>query len=163
MTTAAPAPEDVLEKVNALGPPGTPVTTPEVAEEFDCTQRTIYNRLEALVDNDILKTKKVGANSRVWWRPVDGDIRRNGDASDRQDSVSSRDGKSPSFTADSEMAARIREFEWADTPLGSMDEWPPELRVAVDIMLGADEAIGIYWGEDLTLLYNDLARDVIGR
>jgi len=162
MTTAAPAPEDVLEKVDALGPPGTPVTTPEVAEEFDCTQRTIYNRLESLVDDGTLLTKKVGANSRVWWHPVDGKPLRNGDTSDRQDSVSSRDGKSPSLTADSEMAARIREFEWADTPLGSIDEWPPELRVAVDIMLGADEAIGIYWGEDLTLLYNDLARDVIG-
>jgi len=163
MTTAAPAPEDVLEKVDALGPPGTPVTTPEVAEEFDCTQRTIYNRLESLVDDGTLLTKKVGANSRVWWHPVDGKPLRNGDTSDRQDSVSSRDGKSPSLTADSEMAARINEFEWADTPLGSMDEWPPELRVAVDIMFGADEAIGIYWGEDLTLLYNDLARDVIGR
>jgi len=163
MTTAAPAPEDVLKKVDALGPPGTPVTTPEVAEEFDCTQRTIYNRLESLVDDGTLLTKKVGANSRVWWHPVDGKPLRNGDTSDRQDSVSSRDGKSPSLTADSEMAARINEFEWADTPLGSMDEWPPELRVAVDIMLGADEAIGIYWGEDLTLLYNDLARDVIGK
>ena len=69
MTSAAPSAADVLEKVNALGPPGTPVTTPDVAEGFDCTQRTIYNRLDSLVDDDVLKTKKVGANSRVWWRP----------------------------------------------------------------------------------------------
>ncbi|WP_164974815.1 GAF domain-containing protein [Halegenticoccus tardaugens] len=70
MTTAAPAQKDVLEKVDDLGSPGTPVTTPEVAEGFDCTQRTIYNRLEALVGDGILETKKVGANSRVWWRPI---------------------------------------------------------------------------------------------
>jgi PAS domain S-box-containing protein len=71
MTTAAPAPNDVLEKVDTLGPPGTPVTTPEVADGFDCTQRTIYNRLETLVEEGTLLTKKVGANSRVWWRPVE--------------------------------------------------------------------------------------------
>ena len=162
MTTAAPAPEDVLEKVDALGPPGTPVTTPEVAEGFDCTQRTIYNRLEALVDDDILKTKKVGANSRVWWRPVDGDVRRNGSASDRRDPVTLRDGQTLSVPSDSEMAERIREFEWAETPIGPIDEWPTELQVAVEVMLGASTPIGIYWGEDLTLLYNDPARDVIG-
>ncbi|KZN23655.1 hypothetical protein A4G99_12275 [Haladaptatus sp. R4] len=44
-----------------------------------------------------------------------------------------------------------------------MAEWPTELRVAVDLMLGADEAIGIYWGEDLVLLYNDAAREQIGK
>ncbi|WP_433629495.1 bacterio-opsin activator domain-containing protein [Halomicrococcus sp. NG-SE-24] len=82
MTTAAPAPTDVLEKVDALGPLGTPVTTPEVAEGFDCTQRTIYNRLESLVDDDVLKTKKVGANSRVWWRPPR--VRANGDGRDHR-------------------------------------------------------------------------------
>jgi PAS domain S-box-containing protein len=162
MTTAAPSTADVLEKVDTLGPPGTPVTTPEVAEEFDCTQRTIYNRLDALVEEGAIETKKVGANSRVWWRPVDGDLRRNGGASDHRDPVSLRDGQTPSFCSDSEMAEHIREFDWAETPLGPMTEWPPELRVAIDIMLGADEALGIYWGEDLTLLYNDAWRELIG-
>ena len=70
MTTAVPTAEDVLERVEDLGPPGTPVTTPEVAERFDCTKRTIYNRLNSLVEDSVLETKKVGANSRVWWRPV---------------------------------------------------------------------------------------------
>ncbi|WP_435349269.1 GAF domain-containing protein [Haloarchaeobius sp. HRN-SO-5] len=162
MTTATPTPEDVLERVDALGPPGTPVTTPEVAEGFDCTQRTIYNRLDSLVDDTDVRTKKVGANSRVWWRPVDGDDRRNGGASDRRDPVLLRDGQAPSVPADSDMAERIREFEWAETPIGPMDEWPIELQVAVEVMLGARKPVGIYWGEDLTLLYNDPARDVIG-
>ncbi|WP_255153124.1 bacterio-opsin activator domain-containing protein [Halorarius halobius] len=162
MTSAAPSTADVLETVDALGPPGTPVTTPEVAEGFDCTQRTIYNRLEALVEEGPLLTKKVGANSRVWWRPVDAALRRNGGPSAPGVPVSLRDGQSPPYTADGEMAERIREFDWTETPLGPIEEWPAELRTAVDIMLGADEAIGIYWGDDLTLLYNDLAGDVIG-
>ncbi|MFC5369044.1 GAF domain-containing protein [Salinirubrum litoreum] len=162
MTSAAPSAVDVLETVDALGPPGTPVTTPEVAEGFDCTQRTIYNRLDTLVAEGPLRTKKVGANSRVWWRPVDAARHRNGGASGQRRPVTLRDGGASPLDADSEMAERIREFEWGDTPLGPMDDWPAELRVAVDIMLGAERAIGIYWGEDLTLLYNDLARDVIG-
>lgn len=60
MTPAAPAPDDVLGKVDVLGPPGTPVTTPEVTEGFDCIRRPISNRLDALVDDDVLKTTKPG-------------------------------------------------------------------------------------------------------
>ena len=156
MTTTGPAPNDVLETVDTLGPLGTPVTTPEVAEGFDCTQRTIYNRLERLVGDSVLKTKKVGANSRVWWRPVDGD------AFDERVPLASRERQAPSFLADGEMAERIREFEWAETPLGPMSEWPLELRVAVDLMLGASEAIGICWGKHCILLYNDAWREFIG-
>jgi len=70
----APTRDDVLETVDALGPPGTPVTTPEVAEGFDCTKRTIYNRLDSLAEDGVLQTKKVGANSRVWWRPASTDV-----------------------------------------------------------------------------------------
>jgi len=83
MTSAAPVPADVVERVDALGPPGTPVTTPEVAEGFDCTQRTIYNRLQSLVEDGVLQTKKVGANSRVWWRPVATEPEQRGTTWDR--------------------------------------------------------------------------------
>jgi GAF domain-containing protein/DNA-binding CsgD family transcriptional regulator/DNA-binding Lrp family transcriptional regulator len=162
MTTASPTPKDVLEKVDAFGPPSTPVTTPEIAEEFDCTQRTIYNRLDSLVDDGILQTKKVGANSRVWWHPLDRVIQHSGGVLDRRTPVSLRDGRAPSFLSDSEMAERIRDFEWAETSLGPIDEWPPAFRTAVDIMLGANEAIGIYWGDDLVLLYNDAWQELIG-
>ena len=60
------SPARVLEVVDTLGPPGTPLTTPEVAAEFDCTDRTVYNKLEALVAEGPLKTKKVGARGRLW-------------------------------------------------------------------------------------------------
>lgn len=71
MSTVAPSPAAVLEAVDILAPPGTPLTTPEVADEFDCTARTIYNKLQRLVDEDALETKKVGARGRVWWRPAE--------------------------------------------------------------------------------------------
>jgi hypothetical protein len=69
MSSTAPSPATVLEAVDALAPTGAPVTTTEVAAKFDCTARTIYNKLELLVDEGALETKKVGARGRVWWRP----------------------------------------------------------------------------------------------
>ncbi|WP_458209877.1 GAF domain-containing protein [Haladaptatus sp. NG-SE-30] len=73
MSSFAPSPDAVLAELDGLGPPGTPVTTPEVAEHFDCTNRTIYNRLETLVEDGVIETKKVGARGRVWWQPVGDD------------------------------------------------------------------------------------------
>jgi HTH-type transcriptional regulator, bacterioopsin transcriptional activator and related proteins len=69
MSSSVPSPATVLDVFDTLGPPGTPLTTTEVADEFDCTDRTIYNKLDALVDEGVLETKKVGARGRVWWRP----------------------------------------------------------------------------------------------
>jgi len=52
-----------------------PRTTSEIANELDLGRRSTYDRLERLVDQDRLQTKKVGANARVWWRPpTDDDI-----------------------------------------------------------------------------------------
>ncbi|MGM0605261.1 MAG: PAS domain S-box protein [Halobacteriota archaeon] len=48
---------------------GDPLTTTEVANSLDVGRRSTYERLEKLVEHDRLKTKKVGANARVWWRP----------------------------------------------------------------------------------------------
>jgi signal transduction histidine kinase len=60
------------------------------------------------------------------------------------------------------MAERIRKFEWGKTPLGPIEDWPFELGSAVNIMLGAAEAISIYWGPNHILLYNDAWREFIG-
>lgn len=46
---------------------GEPRTTPEVADRLDLGRRSTYARLERLVERDLLETKKVGANARVWW------------------------------------------------------------------------------------------------
>ncbi|PSP83804.1 PAS sensor protein [Halobacteriales archaeon QS_6_64_34] len=49
--------------------PVAPWTTSEIASELDLGRRSTYDRLERLVEQDRLRTKKVGANGRVWWRP----------------------------------------------------------------------------------------------
>jgi PAS domain S-box-containing protein len=60
----------VLQETLALfGGSGTPLTTNDVADQLPIGRRSTYERLDRLVESDRLKTKKVGANGRVWWRP----------------------------------------------------------------------------------------------
>jgi PAS domain S-box-containing protein len=47
-----------------------PLTTSEVAERIEPGRRSTYERLQRLVEQDRLETKKVGASARVWWRPA---------------------------------------------------------------------------------------------
>lgn len=53
------------------------------------------------------------------------------------------------------MAPHLQGADWAGTPLGHPDTWPQSLRSAASICLGAKYPIAIYWGEELTLLYNE--------
>lgn len=63
---------------------------------------------------------------------------------------------SMSFLAgNSEMARRIREYDWADHQFGAPDSWPQSLRSALGICLHSLFPTAIYWGPDLRLLYND--------
>ena len=61
-----------------------------------------------------------------------------------------------------EMGGRIRAFDWAATPLGAPDAWPQSLKTAVRIMLTSRQPIWIGWGPDLTYLYNDAYKSIIG-
>ncbi|HEX8401889.1 MAG TPA: PAS domain S-box protein [Allosphingosinicella sp.] len=54
-----------------------------------------------------------------------------------------------------EMGARIRDHDWASTPLGSPRTWPQALRSALAICLGSPIVSALHWGPDLILLYND--------
>jgi len=61
-----------------------------------------------------------------------------------------------SFLAgNSEMARRIREFDWANHPFGPAEGWPQSLRSALSICLHSAFPTAIYWGSELRLLYND--------
>src|SRR5690348_5237631 len=61
-----------------------------------------------------------------------------------------------------EMAALVRAHDWAATPLGPVDSWPPSLACAVDLCLDGAFATFVWWGSDLVQLYNDAARALLG-
>jgi PAS domain S-box-containing protein len=59
------------------------------------------------------------------------------------------------FPGDSEMAGRMRAFDWSVTALGPPAEWPEHLRVALRLCLTSRFPILVWWGPDFTVLYND--------
>jgi hypothetical protein len=61
-----------------------------------------------------------------------------------------------------ELGALIRAFDWTTTPLGDPGAWPQSLKTAVRIMLTSRQPIWLGWGPDLTYLYNDPYKSIIG-
>ncbi|MGH2707517.1 MAG: GAF domain-containing sensor histidine kinase, partial [Actinomycetota bacterium] len=66
------------------------------------------------------------------------------------------------FPGDSEMAGRMRGFDWAATPVGPEKSWPQSLRIAVGIMLNSRYPMFIWWGRELVNLYNDAYMPMLG-
>src|SRR5579872_6332441 len=62
----------------------------------------------------------------------------------------------------SELAKLMRAFDWANTPIGAPETWPKSLKTAVGIMLTSSQPIWIGWGRELTKLYNDPYKSIIG-
>jgi PAS domain S-box-containing protein len=61
-----------------------------------------------------------------------------------------------------ELGALMREYPWETTPLGPPSSWPQSLKLAVRIMLTSRQPIWIGWGQELTYLYNDPYKSIIG-
>ena len=57
--------------------------------------------------------------------------------------------------AQSEMAQRVRNFDWASTPLGPIESWPQSLLIAVSICLNSRFPMFVWWGPKLINIYND--------
>jgi len=64
------------------------------------------------------------------------------------------------------MRALVRHHDWAATALGDVASWPPELRVAVDLMLDARHPALVGWGTPaspaMPVLFNDAYARLLG-
>lgn len=63
---------------------------------------------------------------------------------------------------DGPMARATHDFDWSTTPLGPIADWPVSLVSAVRIMLGQRHAACMFWGPELTMLYNDAYVPALG-
>jgi PAS domain S-box-containing protein len=54
-----------------------------------------------------------------------------------------------------EMGKRIGAFNWSQSPLGSIGNWPQSLKTSVSLILNTTHPMWIGWGRDVTFLYND--------
>ena len=59
------------------------------------------------------------------------------------------------FPGDSQMARRMRSFDWSLTELGPPETWPQNLKTCVRIILTSRQPMFVWWGERLINLYND--------
>lgn len=66
------------------------------------------------------------------------------------------------FSGGGETGALMRQIDWSHTPLGPPQKWSQTLRTLVPVMLASRFPMRIMWGQDLTLLYNDDYRSVLG-
>ena len=61
-----------------------------------------------------------------------------------------------------EMVERIRAHDWSLTSLGSVESWPPRLKLAVEITLANPLVATLVCGPDHLLIYNDAAAALYG-
>jgi PAS domain S-box-containing protein len=67
------------------------------------------------------------------------------------------------FAGDSEMAERIRAFDWQNTPLGPIESWSPALRMMTSILLANRFPMLLWWGPDFHQIYNDPYSPIPGK
>src|SRR5688500_2618815 len=66
------------------------------------------------------------------------------------------------FAGPGEMRVLCRSLDWAQTPLGPVEDWPRALRTTVDILLACRNPMFLWWGPELVQLYNDAYRPSLG-
>ncbi len=66
------------------------------------------------------------------------------------------------FAGAGEMAARLRGFDWASSPLGPPRSWPQSLRTALTILSASAQPTALAWGPDYRLFYNDAYAPILG-
>jgi PAS domain S-box-containing protein len=66
------------------------------------------------------------------------------------------------LTSGGEMGKLIRVLDWSRTPVGPLELWPQSLKTAVNILLNSRHPMFIWWGRELTNIYNDAYMPMLG-
>lgn len=66
------------------------------------------------------------------------------------------------LTGGGEMSERIRRFDWTKTTLGAIENWQQSLITAVNLILNSRFSMFVWWGEELTYIYNDAYLPTLG-
>jgi two-component sensor histidine kinase len=61
-----------------------------------------------------------------------------------------------------EMGAAVAAFDWSQTELGPIANWPASLKVSTSLILNSRFPQALVWGSSLITLYNDAFRPILG-
>jgi hypothetical protein len=61
----------------------------------------------------------------------------------------------------SEHVKFARKVDWANTPLGPMESWSVQFRELVNLLMRNPHPASLFWGEDLTMLYNEAYKNEV--
>ncbi|WP_312169484.1 PAS domain-containing protein [Stutzerimonas kunmingensis] len=64
--------------------------------------------------------------------------------------------------AGGELGALIRRFDWSQTTLGPLAEWPSNLKTVTAMLLLSPTPIALLWGERGIMIYNDAYSELAG-
>ena len=62
----------------------------------------------------------------------------------------------------SDMAERVIQHDWANTPLGPLEQWPDVLKTTVALCFASSFPQAIVWGPQLITIYNDAFIPILG-
>ncbi|HEY4556060.1 MAG TPA: PAS domain S-box protein, partial [Lysobacter sp.] len=65
--------------------------------------------------------------------------------------------------AHAETVGLLARTDWAATPLGPVEDWPPALRIALGICMNSRFPMFLWWGERYINFYNDAYAPILGR
>src|SRR5512141_2625055 len=74
----------------------------------------------------------------------------------------SENSKNQVLAGGGDLGARMRQMDWAASPLGPVENWPQSLRTCVRILLTSRQPMFVWWGDQLINLYNDAYRSILG-
>lgn len=56
-----------------------------------------------------------------------------------------------------------RSVDWASTSLGPVEEWPADLRIMSNMIMGSPHPAAMYWGQDYVAIYNEAYISLAGK
>jgi hypothetical protein len=117
---------------------------------------------EAIPTRDIIGDVQEPKSPFVSLGP---DRDNNGSSSISAITLSTPDASVPDWTAPnprgvlSDHLKFVRSIDWAKTPLGAMNRWSIQFREIICLVMRNPHPSSVFWGEDLTMLYNEAYRD----
>ncbi|KAF3902963.1 hypothetical protein ABW20_dc0102057 [Dactylellina cionopaga] len=67
----------------------------------------------------------------------------------------------PSIVSD-QHTELVRRVDWASTGFGAIDTWPQSLRTMINLVLSSPHPAAMYWGPELSIVYNEAYIPLIG-